>query len=109
MSLREKWRWVYLLPTVHFLVTTTSLVLERIPHLNFMAFVWMFAMVVDLPISLLAYLVGWTYPTIAITWVIVAGTIWWYLLSRIAEVLFHLFASREAGPSIMQSKTGFRG
>jgi hypothetical protein len=100
MSLRERWRWVYFLPIVHFFVSSTSLWLAQIPGLNFVAFAWTLTMMVDLPVSLVSYFAGWKYPGVAVAWVIVAGTLWWYLLSRTAEVLFHLVARRDGAPSI---------
>jgi hypothetical protein len=100
MSLRERWRWVYFLPLVHFVVSSTSLLLAHIPGLNFLAFAWTLTMMVDLPISLASYFAAWKYPGIAVAWVIVAGTMWWYLLSKIAEVLFHLVARRDGVTSI---------
>jgi hypothetical protein len=103
MSLRERWRWVYFLPIIHCVVSSTSLLLARIPGLNFMAFAWMFIMVVDLPISLFSYFAAWKYPEIAVAWVIVVGTLWWYLLSRAAELLLHLVAGRDGTPSISTS------
>jgi len=109
MSLRERWRWVYFLPLIHFLVSTTSYGLAMIPGLNSIAFVWMFTMVIDLPISLVSYFIGWRYPGIAVAWVIVAGTLWWYLLSRIAEVLFYLLTDRGSPSSILKPKISFRG
>jgi hypothetical protein len=103
MSLRERWRWVYFLPTVHLLVSSTRLLLARIPSLNFMAFAWMFVMLVDLPISLVSYFLGWKHPGVALVWVIVVGTLWWYLLSKIVEVLFRLVAGRDGSPSVYTS------
>ena len=103
MSWRERWRWVYFLPIVHFLLSSTSLMLPRIPALNFMALVWMFVLLIDLPISLVFYFLAWKYPAFGVAWVVVVGTLWWYLLSRIAEVLFHLVSGRDGSPSIYTS------
>src|ERR1700677_3372704 len=36
-------------------------------------------------------------------WVSVMGALWWYLLSKIAEVLFHLVAGRDGSPSVYTS------
>jgi len=75
MSVRERWRWVYFLPIVHLLLSSTSLLLARIPSLNFMAFAWMFVMFVDLPISLVSYFLSWKHSAFAVAWVVVAGTL----------------------------------
>ena len=100
MSLLERWRWVYFLPMLHLCGSLASYFLAMIPALNFVAFVWQFVLLADLPISLVVMLIGFRYPGIAITWVFVAGTLWWYLLSRIAEVLFHLVAARGGHPAV---------
>jgi len=38
-------------------------------------------MVADLPISVVAYLLGWRFQLAAAIWLFVAGTGWWYFLS----------------------------
>jgi len=48
----------------------------------------------DLPISIPFYLFGWKYGPLAVIWIFVAGTAWWYFLSRLAEALVRKFYSR---------------
>jgi hypothetical protein len=64
--------------------------------------VWGFIMLVDLPISIVAYVVGWKYSWLAALWIIVVGTLWWYLLSRGVEFIFDQFKNRGSvvGPMI---------
>jgi hypothetical protein len=50
-----------------------------------------FILLVDLPISIPAYALGWRYSAIAVVWVFVAGTLWWYLLGKGVEALFLKF------------------
>ncbi len=39
-------------------------------------------MLVDMPVSAIAYALAWKHGTVAAIWVVVVGTLWWYLLSR---------------------------
>jgi hypothetical protein len=43
-----------------------------------MGILFTFVQVADLPISLLSYLIGWKYSALAVIWIFVAGTYWWY-------------------------------
>jgi hypothetical protein len=57
-------------------------------------FVWMIVMLVDLPVSVVAYGLAWKYGVLAALWVFVAGTAWWYFLSRSIERLVERFRHR---------------
>jgi hypothetical protein len=48
-------------------------------------------MLADLPVSLVAYALGWKYPLLANLWIIVVGTLWWYFLSYVANRVFRTF------------------
>jgi hypothetical protein len=55
-----------------------------------------FIYLIDFPISLALYLLGEApSPWLALGWVFVAGTLWWYLLSRIAIALYNRFSHRK--------------
>jgi len=43
----------------------------------------------DFPISLVAYALMPKFAPLAAIWIVVAGTLWWYLLSRVAEIVFN--------------------
>jgi hypothetical protein len=77
-----------------------------IPNLNFLGIVWMFIALIDLPASAPMYALGWKHPGIAVVWVVVAGTLYWYLLSRGVEILIERhkikIASGPWPPSINQ-------
>jgi len=83
-------RWFHSLPIFHLygcftgLLDTSSLVFTTgescYVHL-----------ILDLPISLAAYLIGWKYGGLALAWIMVVGTLWWYLLGRGAEFLLDTF------------------
>jgi hypothetical protein len=51
-------------------------------------------MLVDLPISLVAFALAWKYSALATVWILVVGTLWWYLLSRAAGLLVRRIKAR---------------
>src|ERR1700722_12232906 len=79
MSLREEWRWVYLLPLIHFCASIASYGLARIPGLQAFAFVLELIFWMDLPISIPVLV--WNHEFLAMAWIVSAGTAWWYLVS----------------------------
>jgi hypothetical protein len=48
-------------------------------------------MLVDLPISLAAYVLAFKGSPFSVIWTLVVGTLWWYLLGRIAEAVLDRF------------------
>lgn len=90
-------RWVYLLPLLHLSACLVSMIGHVIPELQFLGIVWVFIMLADLPVSAIAYALAWNHGMIAGTWVVVLGTLWWYLLSRVAERLIGRFRARTQG------------
>jgi hypothetical protein len=90
-------RWVYVLPLLHFCACLTSYVGLLIPSLQHWGILFTFILLFDLPISVVAYALGWKYPTIAVAWIFVVGTLWWYLLSLAGEFVFDRFIDR--GPA----------
>jgi len=57
-------------------------------------FAWMIVMLADLPVSLVAYALAWKYGLLAAVWIFIAGTWWWYFLSRIIERVIESFWHR---------------
>jgi hypothetical protein len=88
---KTRFRWVYLLPVLHLCACLTSVVGHVIPGLQYLGIVWVFIMLIDLPVSAIAYALAWNHGTVAGIWVVVVGTLWWYLLSRGAEILVNKF------------------
>jgi len=84
-------RWVYLVPIIHLSACAISFIGYLIPSLQFFGIVWVFIVLVDLPVSAIFYALAWKYSLIASLWVVVVGTLWWYLLSRGAEILVNKF------------------
>jgi len=71
-----------------------------LPKLQYLGVVWVFIMLADLPVSSVAYMMGWKYPTLAALWIVAAGTLWWYLLGLGIKRLLELSRSRQRSLSI---------
>jgi hypothetical protein len=92
--LERRSRWVYLLPTVHVFVCMVSFIGLVIPSLQYVGILFSFILIADLPVSILSYALAWKYGALAVIWIFVAGTLWWYLLSRVGEALLDRFLPR---------------
>jgi hypothetical protein len=79
--------WIYFLPILHFCACLMSTLRYFVPGLRYLVVIWDFVMRADFPVSLLAYALTPKYAPLAAIWIVVAGTLWWYLLSRAAEFL----------------------
>ncbi len=55
-------------------------------------------MLVDFPISLVALALAWKYSALATAWILVVGTLWWYLLSRGAGLMLRRIKARREAP-----------
>ncbi len=87
--------WVYFLPILHFCACLMSTLRFFVPGLQYLSVMWDFVVRVDFPISLVVQALGPHYSALAAIWVVVAGTLWWYVLSRAAEALLKKFARRQ--------------
>ena len=92
---RSRVRWVYFLPILHLCACFTSLIGFVIPSLQYLGIVWTFILILDLPISLVSYGLAWQNGALAAIWIFLAGTCWWYLLSRVAGVLINSVRHRK--------------
>jgi len=45
-----------------------------------------YLIVADFPVSFLGVGLAWSHQVLALTWFVVAGTLWWYLLARLAGI-----------------------
>ncbi|MGA7855560.1 MAG: hypothetical protein WCA15_19740 [Candidatus Acidiferrales bacterium] len=74
-------RWVYLFPLAHLCLCLVSLPGYVIPGLQYWGILWTFIMTADLPISIVGYVLAFSgNSTLAVVWIFVAGTLWWYVL-----------------------------
>jgi hypothetical protein len=80
--------WIYFLPILHFCAGLMSTLRHFVPGLQYLVVIWEFVMHADFPISLAAHALAPNYALLAAIWIVVAGTLWWYLLSRGVEFIF---------------------
>lgn len=102
LAMPNRFRWVYFLPLLHFGACLISMVGGLIiPQLQHLGIIWVFVMLIDLPISLVAYILGWKFQLLAVIWIFAAGTAWWYFLSLVLEHalqrLRHRYSHRNRG------------
>jgi hypothetical protein len=87
-------RWVYLLPTLHLCACFISMIGFVIPSPQYWGIAWVFIMIADLPVSVVAYALAWEHSSLAMIWIFVVGTLWWYVLSVGIRRLFGEFRDR---------------
>ncbi len=86
---RRHRRWVYILPVLHLSACLISMVGHVIPSLQSLGIIWVGIMLLDLPVSAIAYVSAWWNGPITVIWIVVVGTFWWYFLSRVIERLIN--------------------
>jgi hypothetical protein len=80
--------WIYFLPILHFCACLMSTLRYFVPGLQYLSVMWEFVVRADFPLSLAARALAPNYALLAAVWIVVAGTLWWYLLSRGVEFIF---------------------
>jgi len=60
-----------------------------IPAFQHFGILFTYVILADLPFSLLGVALAWHYAFLAATWIVVVGSLWWYLLSRLLELGVH--------------------
>jgi hypothetical protein len=87
--------WIYFLPILHFCACLMSTLRYFVPGLQYLVVIWEFVMHADFPISLVAYALAPKYSPLAAIWIVVAGTLWWHVISRTAETLSYKIKPRQ--------------
>jgi hypothetical protein len=87
--------WIYFLPILHFCACLMSTLRFFVPGLQYLSVMWDFVVRVDFPISLVADTLTPKFAPLAAIWIVVAGTLWWYFISRAAETLVNKFTQRQ--------------
>lgn len=91
MVRQSRLRWVYFLPILHLCACFISLASYVVPRFEYAGgTLWEVITMLDLPLSLVAIGLAWKHGVLATIWIMVVGTLWWYLLGRGAEVVFDL-------------------
>lgn len=86
--------WIYFLPILHFCACLMSMLQYIVPGLQYLEVMWEFVVRADFPLSLLADALAAKHAVLAGVWIVAAGTLWWYLLSRAAESVCSRLARR---------------
>ena len=85
MGGQTAFRWVHWVPLIHLLICLAAVLGYAVPLLQPLGILFTFLVLIDLPISLVYGLLVWRHEALALLWLMVAGTCWWYLLCRAAE------------------------
>ena len=78
-------RWVYALSTLHVTVAVGLLAGMYAFEWSQAGMLWTLLTLVDLPASVQYYVLAWKHDSIAVLWVLIACTVWWYAISRTIE------------------------
>jgi hypothetical protein len=74
--------WIYAAPALHLFTCLIAIIAKLAPRLNYLRFAGEIAFLVDFPISTVFWMLLWTQHSIlGGLWIVVVGTLWWYLLS----------------------------
>lgn len=87
MSEQKHLPQVYWLPLAHLVICSTAMSGLVVPQLQFLGILMMFVNIVDFPISFVALALSFHHDALAWIWMIVVGTLWWYVLSLAAQFL----------------------
>jgi hypothetical protein len=77
--------WIYFLPILHFCACLMSTLRYFVPELQYLSVMWNFVVRVDVPVSMLADTLGPHYSALGAVWIVIAATLWCYLISVLAE------------------------
>jgi hypothetical protein len=79
---------------MHLGVCLTAMMGRLVPQLQFLGILMMFVNIADLPISFVAFILALHHDVLAWIWMVVVGTLWWYLLGRAAQALHDTLARK---------------
>ena len=79
--------WVYFLPILYFCACLMSTLRYFVPGLQYLSVMWDFVARADFPVSLVAYALTPKFAALAAIWIVAVGTLWWYLISCLAELI----------------------
>jgi hypothetical protein len=84
---------VYWLPLLHVALCITAMLGFVVPQLQFLGILMTVVNIADLPISFVAFALFFHHETLAWLWMVVVGTVWWYLLSLATQFLHSRFGT----------------
>jgi hypothetical protein len=77
--------WVYFLPALHLSAFALANIGYLLPTFQHLGIIESYIILADFPISILVFALAWRYPVLAALWIVVAGTLWWYLIGRLLK------------------------
>ena len=78
-------KWVFVLPAMHLgacMLAYSGTIIHPLQP-NRLGMIFGYILLIDLPVSVVAYMAAWGYPLLALVWIFVFETAWWYLISRV--------------------------
>ena len=95
--------YIYIAPAIHLCVSlyaTVGFYFEHAPEhpiwvLNVLTFL-------DFPVSIVGILLTWGPKFLAAAWMVIAGTLWWYFLSRCGRRYVRWLGSETGNPNVTQ-------
>jgi len=100
MRARNRVRWIYWPPGLHFVICLIASLGHIVPGLQFLGILWGPLTIVDLPVSLATAALAFSrHGVLAGMWATVVGTLWWYFLCRAAQFLAEKSRSADSPPN----------
>lgn len=78
-------RGVYVAPLAHLTLALIAYSGYVIPPLQFLGILGSVLTIVDFPLSIVAAILSFRSDALAVAWVLIVGTCWWYLISLAVE------------------------
>jgi len=92
--------WFYWPPLIHLAICLIALVGYVVPSLQFLGILWSLVTIADIPVSMATMGLAFSqHGVLAGVWATVVGTLWWFLLSRAADMVIRRFRAKETSPA----------
>ncbi len=96
-------RWVYLFSLTHLCACLVLIPGYVIPNLHYWGILWTFITNADLPISIVASVLAFSgNSTLAVVWIFVVGTFWWYVLGCALEFVINRVKRRQPATQLLK-------
>src|SRR5437868_2937045 len=76
-------RWIYVPSALHLIICLIAYIGILIPALESWGIIFTALWIIDFPVSLLGFALAWKHSLLSALWIFIAGTLWWYLISRL--------------------------
>jgi hypothetical protein len=94
---RKRFHALYGAPLIHLALCLATMIGAFVHQLYLLSLCGTILMFVDMPfVTAGSAMLAWHYPLLGAIWMVVAGTIWWYLLSLLFAYMFKKRAARSA-------------